>query len=441
MAKHTEASLFYRRVFRISLATLPYLYYLSLLGLLAVLVHLFQTFRKSALTPLVRNSLLLIAGLMVVSAIFAFNKGEAFLQLANFFPFFLLFSVLPFLFRGVTHLEQIAADLVITAIPINLIAGLEYLLKGPFLPDSMRRIPLVDWVRSAPHKGRAMVMFDHPNALASYLVLILGLGLGLLLKASVQDKNQFNAHVVRDKWINPPLWFLYFATYLNLVGIFSSGSRNGVVIAISQLVIFSLLIKTNRAIRLTGIIGLLLILVISAAFGIGGRVVSIANLKADPRIGVWTIALDLMRERPWLGWGLGNYKFLYPSRLIDPNYPDIFHPHNFWLLLGSEAGIFVMGIFTVLVGFICFKAINALRVKKFLPGDRAIIIGYFLSFWGCVGFALFDVTFYDARINIINWLVLAGIYAVTQMSPRPLPPGCSSYEKNNDQNSDQNLAL
>ena len=30
-----------------------------------------------------------------------------------------------------------------------------------------------------------------------------------------------------------------------------------------------------------------------------------------------------------------------------------------------------------------------------------------------VGFALFDVTFYDARINVVHWVLLTGLYALT----------------------------
>jgi hypothetical protein len=42
--------------------------------------------------------------------------------------------------------------------------------------------------------------------------------------------------------------------------------------------------------------------------------------------------------------------------------------------------------------------------------DREILWGYLFAFGGCVAFALFDVTLYDARINVVNWLLLGGIY-------------------------------
>jgi O-antigen ligase len=126
-----------------------------------------------------------------------------------------------------------------------------------------------------------------------------------------------------------------------------------------------------------------------------------------------------MEERPWLGWGLGNFKFLYPPRLIDPEYQDIFHPHNIWLLLGTEAGIPVMILMSLLVGFIGYRAVQYCLTPaqktdhpSLQVSGRAIALGYLLAFWGCLGFALFDVTFYDVRVNALNWTILAALYAI-----------------------------
>ncbi len=426
MAQHIQASKSCRRLFRVSLVGLPFLYYPSLLGLLIVLGMLLVRFRKTALDSLTRTGLMVITGLMILSCIFAFNKGEAFLQLANFLPFFLLFAVMPFLLKTAGWLEQLAADLVIASIPINAIACFEYLLKSSWVPRSLQDLPFITWVRDAPHVGRAMAMFDHPNTLASYLVLIMGLGLGLILKHSAQKRTEQPSPTHLGFQPRFPALWIYIATYLNLIGIFGSGSRNGVVVAVSQLVLFSLLNKTSRTVLLTGAASLLAILAGSMVIGIGGRAVSLGSLAADPRVTVWQIALDLMQERPWLGWGLGNYKFLYPPRSIDPDYPQVFHPHNFWLLLGSEAGILLMLLLTIGVGYICFKGARLLVSNQLSPTDSALLQGYLLAFWGCVAFALFDVTFYDARINIINWFLLAGIYTITKFYPSQIPSQISS---------------
>jgi hypothetical protein len=418
----SQAFRFYQKVARFSFIGLPYLNYLSFLGLFFVLVFLIRKFYRTVLKSSVCISLLAVSGLMILSSAFAFSKGEAFLQLTNFLPFFVFFGFLPFLFKGSEKLEQLAIDLVITSIPINIVAFVEYLIKSPYLPGFIQRWQFIDWLRSAPHKGRAMVMFEHPNALASYLVLILGLGLGLILLQSVQ-RGGIGDRPIRLQRVYPPNWLIYAAVYLNLLGIFSSGSRNGMLIAISQLVVFSFFVKTNRTILISGLLSLLAVVIAAALVGIGGRAVSLEGLTHDPRVGVWQIALELIWERPLLGWGLGNYKFLYPARIIDPAFDKIFHPHNFWLLLASEAGLLVMIGLTVIVSYICFRAVRLLVTRQLAASNRPLMLGYLFAFWGCVAFALFDVTFYDARINVLNWIILAGIYSLTESSvAKPIAP-------------------
>lgn len=429
------------RLFRVSFVGLPYVSYASLVGFVAVIFILLGKFRKAAIDSLTRNGLLLISGLMLLSSCLAFNRGEAFLQLANFFPFFLLFAVFPFLLSKTEQLERLAIATVIASIPLNFAAFGEYLLRVPSIPRYLKRLPLVHWIRNRPHPGRAMVMFDHPNALASYLVLVFGLGLGLILCQSVHRHSR-SSPASSWRFRAMPL-LLYLGTFLNLLGIFSAGSRNGLLIAISQLILFALCTKISRAILLAGLLGLLGTIAGAAwFFGIGGRsLFTAADLSNDPRITVWRFALGLIQQRPWLGWGLGNYKFKFPPELI-PGYDYIGHPHNFWLLLACEAGIPVMILVTALVGYVCFRAVQLLIGGQLNSLDQAVLLAYLFSFWSCIAFALFDVTFFDSRINSTNWVVLAGIYAIAQ--PTVLSDSKRSDSKRSDSklsNSDSSEAI
>jgi O-antigen ligase len=405
------------RLFRGSFVTLPYLFYVSFVGIF--LVMMVDRFRhgRTALDPLTRNSLAIIGGLLILSCCFAGDRTEAFLQLVNFLPFFLFFSVLPYVLKGTDRLATLATDMVIAAIPLNLMALGEYLLKTlkfSVLPRVIRRLPEVRSLRAAPHKGRAMVMFTHPNSLANYLVLILGLGLGLILHDIHHQKPR---GALRRG-------LLYSGTSLTLVGIFCSGSRNGLGVAIAQILIFCLCIKTNRKVLGLGFLGLLGLLAGVVGLGLGRRSLSLLNWTDDPRPRVWGIALEMIGDRPWLGWGLGNYKFEFLPRLlqeypacviertykvIPSNCADVGHAHNFWLLLGAEAGLVVTMILTAWVGYICFRGVRSVGTSG---EERSISIAYLLAFGGCVAFALFDVTFYDVRLNATNWFILAGIYTM-----------------------------
>lgn len=398
------------RIFRFSFVSLPYFYFAVLPGLVAVIGLLWAKFRRSGLDRGTNTLLLLITGLLWLSCLFAANRGEAFLQLANFLPYLLLFSVLPYLLQGIEPLAQLATEVVIATIPINLIALVEYILRAPGIPRWLKRTELSRWFRARPHKERAMVMFGHPNALAAYLVLVLGLGLGIILYYRLRRPLSP---------LNPPLVgnlggiLLYIGTFSCLLGIFASGSRNGLIVAMSQLLIFSLFTKASRV-----VLGLLAVGLVAGAvgLGVGGRALTEIDWANDPRVGVWRFGLDLLSQRPWLGWGLGNFKLQYPPGLI-PEYKYIAHPHNFWLLLAVEAGIPVLLLFVWFVGKISYRALRQLVSSKSSPEQapkQAILLAYALAFWGCLAFALFDVTFYDARINVTHWVLLAGLYRLTR---------------------------
>jgi hypothetical protein len=423
-----------------SLIALPYLSYLGLVGLGVITLTLAGRWLAGAfrrikppeqrlLDPIASNGLWLLTGLLIISCIGAEDRGEAFLQLTNFLPFFLFFAVVPAILKPVERLAQIALDLVITAIPINFIALGEYILRSDWIPRPMRRIPLVDWVRDRPHFGRATVMFNHPNALASYLVIILGLGLGLILyRATCQRFDRalypFGQSPQRTK-------LLYLGTCSSLIGVFCSGSRNGLVVAVLQLMVFGLcwgrFLRVSRRVWLAVTAGVLSILTGAAVLGIGGRSLLPTTWADDPRLRLWGIALDLWRDRPWLGWGLGNYKFQFPERLLS-TYPDclaqrtlpvipvecadVVHPHNFWLMMLADGGIFVAIGFTVWVGYVCFCGVRSFNSKALIPTQKALLLVYLLAFISCIAFALFDVTLYDARVNALNWMVLVGVYGV-----------------------------
>ncbi len=401
-------------LFLISLALLPYLFYVSMVGILVVLINLIRAFRKPCLDVLTAGCLVATSGLMIISAGRSPYPGEAFLQLSNFLPYMLMFAYLPGLFRKAALFERLAIALVFTAIPINLIAVGEYLLKSPRLPESWRAISWVDAIYSAPHAGRAMVMFDHPNVMASYLVIVLGLGLGMIALQRIRPLAVS---------VSPKL--LMGMTLLNLVGIFCTGSRNGLAIALTQIFVFVLVARLSRRmiVILAGVVGAIALGTVT--FGLGVRQISILNVTDDPRVGLWKIALDLIQQRPWLGWGLGSFKFLYPPRLIDPEYQNVFHPHNIWLLLGAEAGLLVMLSMTLMVAFVCYRAVrygffqrssSSESQPSQVQEERAIATAYLLAFWGCIGFALFDITFYDVRTNALNWTILAALYTASYFS-------------------------
>ncbi|MDJ0705191.1 MAG: O-antigen ligase family protein [Leptolyngbyaceae cyanobacterium MO_188.B28] len=394
--------------------------YLSLVGLVGAIGLELRHRGKEVFSLLHRRGFIVLSIGLIISSSLAYERSEAFLQLTNFLPFFLFFAIAVTLLQSFENprqeLEKLAWCLVVATLPINLAAPIEYWLKTPSLVSQFASQPWLAWLYDEQYYGhRAQSVFDHPNVMASYLVLIFGLGLGLILKASYPTEPNETLQR-RVGWITNlrrKTWLLYSATFLNLVGIFCSGSRNGIIIALSQLLIFGCFAHKHQFVKLAGLGGAGAIAISTFFMGIGGRQLSLSLVTDDPRFGVWNIAYDLIQQRPLLGWGLGNYKLLYQPQSV-PGYDYIPHAHNFWLMLAVETGAPIMIAFVVIIGFICYQGVRTFQLSSQPITHRAILLSYLLAFWGCVVFALFDTPFYDARVNILDWFALAGIYVLSQ---------------------------
>ncbi|MGF1522358.1 MAG: O-antigen ligase family protein [Leptolyngbyaceae cyanobacterium] len=395
------------------LGLLPYTYvmFVGAFGFLTLCFWQAYHRPKELFNLLYQQGFLVIGVLLVLSSSFAVNRGEAYLQLAHFLPFFWVWAAIALHLKTATNpwqqLYRWAIVLVFATVPINLVGIVEYVLKHQFPEQISTAFPGLYWlyIGDISHP-RTFSLFDYPNTLANYLVMILGLNLGLLFlkpRAGLVDAL--------------PRWFwgvLYINVPLTLMCLYCSGSRNGYLVAAFLLLVSLFCVRTHRWVRSLGVAGLALIAVTTAQFGIGGRSLSWAWVTDDPRVHVWHLALQLAKERPILGYGLGNYKLLYDGEV--PGYDFIAHAHNLWLMLGAEAGIPVMIAFTVFVGLICYRASKALLLLQESPGYYAVLLAFYFCFMSSVLFSLLDVTIFEVRVNLLGWLSLAVLYCSPKLN-------------------------
>ena len=124
------------------------------------------------------------------------------------------------------------------------------------------------------------------------------------------------------------------------------------------------------------------------------------RVLASTRISQWNVALQLIGERPWLGWGAAAFSVIYPLRTGQWHG----HAHNLPLELAIGHGLPVA---VLLVGFVV--ALLVVSLRRGLSGlfDRA---------WWTALFVLMvlhgtDLPFFDSRLNIAGWILLAGLRA------------------------------
>ena len=124
------------------------------------------------------------------------------------------------------------------------------------------------------------------------------------------------------------------------------------------------------------------------------------------RIGQWKVAVNLIFEKPWLGWGAAAFSIIYPLRT------GLFHghSHNLPLELGISHGILVsllinIFVFSLLIISGFYRIFNKLNSKKNIIVDRA----WWTSTLILICFHATDIPLFDSRINILGWILLIGL--------------------------------
>ncbi len=119
---------------------------------------------------------------------------------------------------------------------------------------------------------------------------------------------------------------------------------------------------------------------------------------ASTRLSQWGVALQLIGERPWLGWGAAAFSVLYPLRTGKWHG----HAHNLPLELAVSHGLPVALAVIVLV--------LALLITSLRLGLRGL---FERAWWAAVLILVVlhgtDMPFFDSRLNIAGWILLAGL--------------------------------
>jgi O-antigen ligase len=466
---------------QLAFVILPFSTLLGSFGILFATIALWKLRSQLFLRRPVTWGFILFTLLLGISAAFSPRPVDAFLGLFNFVPFFLGFVVLGELIQTPAQLRQLAWIATWTSVPVALIGILQMLLGwfGHQQPLHFQVLWIVaDWnidPRGTP-TGRMSSIFFYANVLASYLVMSLALAMGLWMEGKKEEgrgkKKEGSQEAEGGRWKaeeiqnpkskiqnpkskiqnpkfptphSPKPWLLAIVL-LDAIALILTNSRNAW--AIAAISCFVLAVYHGWRWLLT------------AVSAISGSIL-IASFGASPvrdwfrkiipaffwarltdelypnrpvatlRTTQWQFALSLTQQRPWTGWGLRSFSPLYEAQ----TQYQLGHPHNLLLMLLCETGILATLVLMGLVGWIVLQAILWLRgsmtqrqilatqadgsiLRPERSPDRAIVFTFLATFLSCAGFSLFDITLFDARINWLGWMLLAGIWGATR-SPKP----------------------
>lgn len=408
---------------------------------LAVLISWRQNFKDICRISVYRGFTILAVWLVFI-CVFADKQTESFLGFFNFFPFFIVFVGLSFLLRTTEQLRRIAWILVIGSVPVVLI-GLGQLFlgwKGPVI----FLWAVINWILAPGGNpvGRMSSVFEYANVLANYLVITFVFSLGLWLENSKNLKRIFKLDFsFKSPQENHNFWkftFLTSVVLLNIIGLILTNSRNAWGLAGIAVCVFAFYAGWRWLVgAVVGVAGTVFL----SAFGpnplrqwlrlivpkyVWARLTDELFVRPAPtlRVTQWNFAWNGALSRPFTGWGLNNFSShyyqefaaLYQGQALE--WPQ--HPHNLFLMLSYETGLPAMLLFCGLIALILARGVVLFMDSSSfeLEADRLIFFTYLVAFFATTLFHLFDVTLFDLRVNLLGWLLLAGIFGVVEEKRR-----------------------
>ncbi|WIV13463.1 O-antigen ligase family protein [Proteiniborus sp. MB09-C3] len=321
---------------------------------------------------------------LIASAMTSFTRGESFEKLVVYMISFVVLFLIVNLIDSKRKLYFLILTIIIASLLISFYGLYQYKV-GAAVKESW-----VDKELNPDLRTRVYSTLDNPNILAEYLVMVIPLTFALFWTS----KKKLNK-----------LFFLLAVgvQFLCILLTFSRGGWLGLALA---MIIFAFFV--DRRLILLYIAAGIGLLIISPEV-ILTRIATIGNTQDTStayRFPLWMAALDMIRDFWITGVGLGPMAF----KAIYPQYMRLgvmaVHTHNIFLQMFVETGIFGF------IGFLVF-IFNNMRcnlitfVKGIDKRAKIIAIAIFSSIAGLMLHGLVEYIFFDNKIIIMFWILLA----------------------------------
>ncbi len=266
--------------------------------------------------------------------------------------------------------------------------------------------------------------FVNRNHLSGYLEMIIPLAIGL----SIAKINLFGLgnlkwrkklFLISEKGFSTNLLILLSIVIMS-IGIIFSNSRSGIfILFFTFLLFFELTIlyfgkseEQKKKIKNFLKISFLIIAFISIYIGIRTTVerFAIDKLLQEKRPAHWANTLEIFKDYPLFGTGLGTFSSLYPDMESGNQLIRLYHAHNDYLEYLSELGVIGM---ILLLGGIFYMLINSFLVWKTRkhPEVKGLALGGIIS---VICILLHSITDFNLHIpaNMILFSVVLSLTVV-----------------------------
>ena len=338
--------------------------------------------------------------------------SNAWVGLLNWIPFFWCFWSFQKYLNSIELRLITAKLLVLGSIPV-LISGFCQYFLGIYGPFRFLNDLIIWYQRPLGSDNGVTGIFNNQNYAGAWLCILLPLCFGFLLK---ENKN----------WLKKLLTFLLSINFIYMIILTSS--RNAILSIFIAIFLFTKSIKTKFYSALALVSIPLFIYNLPLTYMNNQNKIfnfipfelikktsidNIPYLFSSPRVEIWSKAIKLIESNLLVGYGAGSFGYFYNES--NGFFKGIQHSHNLFLEIAFSHGlisaIIIISFFTYLtivsskILNISFKENFVYLRKKVINFDKAWIISFVVFFL----IHIFDITYFDGRISIISWVLLAGM--------------------------------
>lgn len=334
------------------------------------------------LSVLVFMLMLYFSGAITAGGVLGFH--EALLSATLMFGYFLVVNLM----RTEQWLQRCVLAFVSSGTVVAVLGILQYAF-GMTMPDA--------WVDSSYFseiQGRATSVFENPNILAFYLVMILPFSLWVLTKA--QGKKAMLVNL--------------FAVGTIVLCIVLTWSRGAWLAAILSVLLFALIYSKKTLRWLFLLCFFIPFLPFFLPESVTKRFLSIGNLSDSStlyRVYTWKGSLRTLREY-WLGgigYGPTAYQEIYPQYAF-AGIEAAEHSHNLYLQIFIGMGI--GGFLIFLAVMLLWSQMNLEYLKNAKDrGKKTMVAAAICAVVALLIMGLFDFPWYNYRIFFLFWCIMA----------------------------------
>lgn len=150
--------------------------------------------------------------------------------------------------------------------------------------------------------------------------------------------------------------------------------------------------------------------------------------NAQERLALWTNTIELIKNKPVLGYGAGNWDVFFPStgiqniRRMSIGSKTVSRPHNDYLWIAAETGIIGLALYLSVLVAVYFISLKALWAFKNNVTNKKILITLISFFTGYLVIAFFDFPKERIELNFLVAILIAWIvfYSSKQSNSKTL---------------------